>query len=181
MPRYAALLRGINLGKRTVKMAELREALSAAGYEDVRTLLASGNVVLSSPQADAAALTADLEQTIQAAFGFEVPVILRSTAEIAALVASDPFAGVPVDKNTRLYISFLAEPPAGPLPAELQAGDGQFRLLDVQPGHVVSAVQLDASRGTLNLMDALGKHFGAGITTRNWNTVLKVHAAMEGP
>lgn len=180
MQHYAGFLRGINLGKRTVKMADLRQVLEAAGYTQVRTLLASGNVLLASPQADAAALREELEAVIQAGFGFAVPVLLRNAAEIAALVEADPFRDVVVNQATRLYISFLAQPLDGPLPPGLQAGDESFRILQVQPGHIASVVQLDASRGTLNLMDALDKHLGTGVTTRNWNTVLKVHSALGG-
>ncbi|MCW5877822.1 MAG: DUF1697 domain-containing protein [Anaerolineales bacterium] len=179
MPEYAAFLRGINLGKRSIKMADLRQVLTAAGYADVRTLLASGNVLLASPQAAAAVLGAELEAVMRAAFGFDVPVLLRSAAEIAALVESAPFENVAVDKDTRRYISFLAQP-AQELPQALQEGDESFRILQVQPGHIACVVQVNASRGTLNLMDALDKHLGTGITTRNWNTVLKVHAALQG-
>ncbi len=70
MPRQIALLRGINLGARNrVSMPELRELLTGLGHEDVKTLLQSGNVVLTS-DADPAGLERDLVRKLREAFGF---------------------------------------------------------------------------------------------------------------
>ena len=82
-----ALLRGINVGRaRQVSMPRLTEVLADRGYENVRTHLRSGNVVLDSPRGEAA-LVADLERAIEEEFGFAVPVIVRTAAEIAAVVS----------------------------------------------------------------------------------------------
>lgn len=180
MATYVAFLRGINLGKRTVRMADLKMAMEEWGYGEVRTLLASGNVVFTSPVRSASRISSDLEGLLEKRFGFPVPVILRTAKEIHALVSSDPFAGVPADKNTRLYISFLAERGSGdPVVSEFQTEMGNpSQILAIHPGHLVAAVQLDAKGGTLDLMDRLDRRFGAGITTRNWNTVLKVAAVL---
>ena len=114
MARYAAFLRGINLGPtRRVPMQELRAALEAAGYGGVRTLLQSGNVVLTS-DAEPAELEQDLAASLREAFGFDIAVLVRTRDELAEVVASDPFAGV-ADDPARYQVSFLsAEPdPAG--------------------------------------------------------------------
>lgn len=179
MPVYAAFLRGINLGKRTVKMAELRQVLEQAGYASVKTLLASGNVVFSQAGEDSETLAHQMEASLQAAFGFGVPVIVRSQAALQALVDSDPFGGIAVDKDTRLYISFLAEGSSTDLPAGLRQDESQFSIALQQPGTLASVVRLGAGRGSLDLMDALDKHFGSQVTTRNWNTVLKVQATLS--
>ena len=92
--RYVALLRAINLGRaRQVGMPRLRELLTARGYVGVRTHRRSGNVVLDSalPEPE---LAADLAGLIEAEFGFAVPVVVRTGAELTAVVAADPFASV---------------------------------------------------------------------------------------
>src|SRR5690606_21741537 len=77
MPVWGAFLRGINLGKRQMKMAELKSCLEAAGFSEVKTILASGNVRLEADGPEAA-LREKLERTISEKFGFGVGVVLRS-------------------------------------------------------------------------------------------------------
>lgn len=173
MPTYVALLRGINLGKRQIKMAELRALLESQGYKDVRTLLASGNVVLNAKERDAASLRAKLEKAIKAKFGFDVPVLLRSEKEIVALVKANPFKGVKPDKNTRFYVTFLSTNSS--IKASKEHKDHGIHAINKE--YVASVLRADT--GTPDHMDYLVKLFGANITTRNWNTVLKIHAAMQ--
>lgn len=176
MANYVALLRGVNLGGRTVKSAELRQAFEEAGYQQVKTLLASGNVVFESQAAEADAIAAMLK----GAFGFEVPVILCTAGDVAALVADDPFGSLPEEKETKTHISFLAAPTQ---PKSIQvpysSADGNLRILTLTPSYLAAAVKLTPNSGTLDLMDLLGKEFGDGLTTRTWNTVLKIHAALQ--
>lgn len=179
MATYVALLRGINLGKRTVRMADLRKAMSDWGYEEVRTLLASGNVVFSSSTRSLSSLGTRLESQLAEHFDFPIPVILRSAKQIRDLVSSDPFAGLPVNGKTRRYISFLAKPGSGEsLSGTLSEYEDSSRILDIQPGHIVAMVQADAERGTVNLMELLDRQLAGEVTTRNWNTVLKIDAMM---
>ena len=89
MTRHAAFLRGVNLGKRTVKSAELKAAFEALGFTDVKTLLASGNVLFDAKAGKG--LKQKIEAGLKAAFGFDVPIVLRTLDELKALVAADPF------------------------------------------------------------------------------------------
>jgi uncharacterized protein (DUF1697 family) len=173
MAKYAAFLRGINVGGRTMKMDALRSALEAAGNTNVKTLLASGNIVLESSELDQARLQAKIEKTIKDAFGFDVRVIVRSAKGIRALVNSEPFKGVKVTPGTRLFITFLSAPPK----SKITAVGGENGIRAVTKGHVVS--ELGAKDSTLDHMDLLVKEFGADITTRNWNTILKIYDAMQ--
>lgn len=128
--RYVALLRGINLGRaRQVAMPRLAELLTGRGHGNVRTHLRSGNVVLDSPM-DEQALAADLSEAVEAEFGFAVPVVVRTGAEIAEVVAHDPFAGVATDP-ARYLVTFMARRPdpekvAALPPAE---GGGAYRVV----------------------------------------------------
>jgi uncharacterized protein (DUF1697 family) len=175
MSKYVALLRGINLGKRQIKMAELKALFESEGYQGVSTLLASGNVVFSAAETKSEKLRSKIEKAIKEKFGFEVPVILRSEKEIHALIESDPFKGVRVGSQTRFFITFLGEPPkSGSITMKTKEGDEVIRSMSNQD--VVSVL---VNMRTPDAMDTLKKEFGKNITTRNWNTVLKIHKALE--
>jgi uncharacterized protein (DUF1697 family) len=108
MARLVALLRGINLGsKRRVPMADLRELISELGYEDVRTVLQSGNVVFTGAKAKA---RETLETGLEERYGFKVDVVLRTMAELRAVVDDEPF-GDEVDNLTRYFVVFLPSAP----------------------------------------------------------------------
>lgn len=93
MPRFVALLRGLNVGAHhRVKMDDLRREVTALGFANVATYIASGNVIFDARATDVAALERCLEQHFQKAFGFPIPTIIRSLAELAAIAAYWPFA-----------------------------------------------------------------------------------------
>lgn len=175
MPRVVALLRGINVGgNKKVPMAVLKKTLEKLGYENVVTLLASGNVSFDSPEAAGPKLVAKLEEALEKTFTFTIPVILRSAEALAALAKSEPFKGIKVDENTRLYITFLTEKPKSKTPPK--SDDASFRILKVTDGEVVSVLQLDPEHRTVDAMAIIEKTYGKKVTTRNWNTVLKLLA-----
>ena len=104
--RHVALLRGINLGSRNrVAMPELRELLTGLGYGDVRTLVQSGNVVLTSRRSPAR-LERDLQREIAEGLGVDTPVIVRTRDELAEVVGLDPLGEVA--DNPKLYqVTFM--------------------------------------------------------------------------
>src|SRR5687767_12509892 len=105
--RRIVLLRGINLGARNrIAMPALREALAGAGFDDVSTYLRSGNVVLSSHAAPDAVARA-CERRIADDLGLEIPVVVRTAAELAAVVRRNPLADVATDPR-RHQVSFLS-------------------------------------------------------------------------
>jgi len=112
--RYVAFLRGMNLGKRRIENPELRAEFERLGLEDVATFRASGNVVFSPPGREARAkLTARIEAGLAAGLGYEVPVYLRSAAEVAAIAAREPFppAALAASKG-RLQVTMLLRAPS---------------------------------------------------------------------
>src|SRR5689334_3612583 len=111
---YVAWLRAVNIGKRQVKMDALKQIFEGMKFKNVRTLIASGNVVFESDgKLSEEKLRALIEKTLEAKLGFDVTTMLRSVAELEALQKLDPFKGVTMDKETRIYVTFLAdEPPA---------------------------------------------------------------------
>src|SRR6478752_8373067 len=104
--RQVILLRGINLGARNrIAMPQLRELLSGAGFEDVRTHLQSGNVVLSSDLSPAQ-LAQRCQQLIGERFGLEIDVVVRTRDELAQVVRRNPLGDVVVEPK-RYQVSFL--------------------------------------------------------------------------
>jgi uncharacterized protein (DUF1697 family) len=167
--RQIGLLRGINLGpNRRVPMAELRELMREAGFADVRTYVQSGNIVLSSEEAPEQ-LQTRIGELISARFGFEVPVIVRTRDELAAVVAADPLGDV-VDNPKRYQVSFLSEPLADAVVERLEAAVAEPEAL-VIAGRVVYAWH-PAGVARSKLWSALaGQELGVTATARNWTTV----------
>ena len=170
--RQIALLRGINLGsRRRVGMPKLRELLGAAGYEDVRTHLQSGNVVLSA-KATGARLERELEHALADGLRMEIAVVVRTRAEVARVVAHDPLADV-ADNPARYLVSFLSAKPTA-------AAARKLKELDVAPEQfVLHGRELYAwhpkgvQRSKLNQALARGV-LGVTATARNWSTVTKL-------
>ena len=173
--QYIALLRGINVGgHKKIKMSGLRQVLTDLGFTKVKTLLASGNVLFEVATTDLTALQQTIETAIETNFGFPVPVLIRTHEAIEALIASDPFSGIEVTADTRLYITFLSHPPTSQLPIPYQSPDGSYQILSVSDTEICSVLTLSDKIHTPDAMNILEKEFGKNITTRNWNTVLKL-------
>ncbi|HVS39346.1 MAG TPA: DUF1697 domain-containing protein [Gemmataceae bacterium] len=113
MHRYIAFLRGINLGKRRVKMDQLRDLFQALNFVNVSTFLASGNVIFDAAEADAADLERRIEAHLHAALGYPVDTLLRTPAELAVVAAFRPFAAAEIEApGHTLHIGFLRDVPA---------------------------------------------------------------------
>lgn len=114
MARYVAFLRGMNLGNRRLKNPELVAEFEQLGFEDVATFRASGNVVFQSAgRAGEATLTKKIEAGLAEGLGYEVPVFLRSAAEVAAIAALAPFSTTAVEASKgKLQVSLLAKEPS---------------------------------------------------------------------
>jgi uncharacterized protein (DUF1697 family) len=173
--RVVALLRGINLGPtRRVPMPALRELLSGAGFEDVRTYVQSGNIVLSydrSHDGSPESVARRIEGLIAEEFGFDVPVVVRTRNELADVVALNPLGDV-ADNPKRYQVTFLQSE----LPAETAA---RLEALRVDPEQIVIAGRElytwhpeGVARSKLWARTAATKGLGGVVgTARNWTTV----------
>jgi len=172
---YAAFLRGINLaGHKAVNMGELKKAFESMGFQNVRTLLNSGNVLFEARKTARGPLVKTIEVELKTAFGHEIAVILRTIAEIHRLVESAPFEKVKVTPQTRLYVTLLSEKTNSSLKIPYESPEKDFKIVTIQPAEVFSVVTITPGRGTTEAMSFLEKHFGKRVTTRNWNTITKV-------
>jgi uncharacterized protein (DUF1697 family) len=164
--RHVALLRGINVGgKRTIPMTELAALFAKAGARDVTTYIQSGNVVFTGDGAKVARAAA---AAIAKRYGFEVPVITRSAAQLREVVTKNPFAREP---TKALHVAFLADAPAAATAAKLdpaRGGTDRFALV----GRDIYLCCPDGLARTKLSNSYFDTTLATTSTLRNWNTVL---------
>ncbi len=171
MARYAAFLRGVNVGGVNLKMAAVAHALEAAGFGNVKTILASGNVLLES-RSGVAAVRKKAEQALRDEFGYDAWVLAYDMDAIAAISAAYPF-----DREVEGHHSYVTFVSDEDVLRELtaladQSGPGE----KIEPGtgviywQVPRAATLDSTMGK-----TMGKkRYKSSTTTRNLRTIDKV-------
>jgi uncharacterized protein (DUF1697 family) len=165
--RQVALLRGVNLGKRQVIMSELRALCEGAGFTGVRTLLASGNLVLDAKE-KGAKLEARLETLILEQLGLRTDVFVRTAPELDAVIAANPFKAFAKSQPSFLVVTFMRERVSA---AEMKAMEKTALLgEEVEQGRNCLYIKFPGGQGPSKLkLPKLG-------TARNWNTVTKLAA-----
>jgi uncharacterized protein (DUF1697 family) len=112
MESYIAFLRGMNLGGRRIKNEELRAEFETLGFSEVGCFRASGNVVFTVDEKSETKLTKQIEVGLGEALGYEVPVFLRSAAELQAIAAQQPFDAKALKASKgKLQVAFLKQKP----------------------------------------------------------------------
>lgn len=177
MPRYAVLLRGVNVGgSNLVPMADLRALLGSLGATEARTLLNSGNAACAHPGRSAAALAKAVRAALVERLGVDVPVIVKSAADLEAAIAENPLAKAATNPS-RLLFAFAAEPAA-------LAGLEAIRPLVREPdrfaigkhaAYLWCANGISASKAAAALLGRAGRE----VTTRNAATVGKLLAMLR--
>lgn len=169
MVTYIALLRGINVGgNRTVRMADLRSALSEAGYSDVATYIQSGNVVFTYQDLPKPELVHQLEQQIESITGLQVPVMLRTADEWSSLLDRNPYEEV---EPAKLQVAFLAGDPAADAADVLRRAAKEPEEFVLEGSHIY--MHLPDGMGRAELPKGLDR-IGTAATVRNWRTVSKL-------
>lgn len=122
MPRFVALLRGVNVGgSGRMAMADLRTCVEGAGFEDVATHIQSGNVLVRTSMRSAEKVARALEAAVEADLGFRTAVMVRTAAQLTAALDERPF---PKAADAALHIAFLREKPSAANAKELVAPEG---------------------------------------------------------
>ena len=104
---YIGFLRAVNVGKRQVRMERLRNVLSDNGFRDVETHIQSGNVKVTSSMRSAAKVEEELRRLISEAFGFDVPVVVRTPAQLRRLADDAEALASPIASDARRYVTFM--------------------------------------------------------------------------
>jgi uncharacterized protein (DUF1697 family) len=174
MGTYMALLRGINVGGRAkVSMSALRDLFVDLGYADAKTYIQSGNVIFSASLRSPSKASGEIAARIEKDLGVSCSVLLRSDEELVTVLENNPYLADNVDPST-LYVAFLDKKPT----------QEQSKRLVVPPGETAEFT-LAGREVYLHYPDGYGrtklsntyieKRLGVVATTRNWNTVTKLH------
>lgn len=173
MAKQVALLRAVNVGKRQVPMARLRELMAADGFTEVVTFLQSGNVVFADGGRSAAENATRLERLISDEFGFPVEVVIRTHAELNAVIAHDPLPNRAEDPKKYVVVFFATVPAAAAVdaldPADFAPDEYAFHGLEL---YSYSPEGVHTSKFTQAF---LKRRLGVPVATgRNWTTVLRL-------
>lgn len=171
---YVAFLRGINVGgHHKVPMVDLKQTFKKMGFNPIKTVLNSGNILFEADNESTESLEQSIEVQLEKTFGFAVPALIRSQTSIRDIIAADPFKDIPIHKDIRLYVTFTKNPIAVTIDLPGISNEDYFRVIEVGDKVIYSVLDVSKSK-TTDAMETLGKTFGKDITTRNWNTLLKV-------
>ncbi len=166
--RYVAFLRGVS--PMNAKMPELKRAFELASFQDVKTVLSSGNVVFSARPATDEQLAKKAEAAMKKHLGNAFVSFIRSVDSLRELLESDPYAAFESKPGAKRVVTFLQEPPKTKLKLPLEL-DGA-RIVCVK-GREVFGDYVVSEKGPV-FMTLLQKTFGRDITTRTWQTIEKV-------
>ncbi|HTF89358.1 MAG TPA: DUF1697 domain-containing protein [Planctomycetota bacterium] len=168
---HIALLRGVNVGgNNRLPMKQLAAMFTAAGSQDVRTYIQSGNVGFRISGSRAKGLAARIERELEALFGHRIPLVLRSSLELQDVARKNPFLSAGADPD-RLHVSFLAEKPAAKQVAGLDPKLGAPDEFALRGREIYLHTPNGFTRTKLS-----NAYFDRALqttsTVRNWRTVL---------
>ncbi|MDQ8022279.1 MAG: DUF1697 domain-containing protein [Moraxellaceae bacterium] len=171
MTRYVAFLRGVS--PMNCRMPELRRCFEQAGFEDVKTLLSSGNVAFSAEPDIVPVLEKQAEEAMQQYLGRTFHTIVRPSRHLQSLIASDPFAAFALPENAKRILVLLKQPFEGRLDLPIKRTGAA--LLQVEHSEAFAFyVPDEADPGFMNVLE---RSLGKAMTTRTLGTVGKCAAA----
>ena len=177
-PARIALLRAVNVGGRSMPMADLRGMVTGLGFSDVRTLLQSGNLVFRGGGADEAVETV-LEAESEKRFGYQADYFVRTQGEWDDIIAANPFTDeARLDPARLVVVALKSEPAEGALAALRGAIKGR-EYADAK-GRAAYIVYPDGQGESKLTITVIERALGARGTARNWNTVLKLAVLARG-
>ncbi|WP_226654542.1 DUF1697 domain-containing protein [Pseudalkalibacillus hwajinpoensis] len=177
MTNYIALLRGINVGgKNKIKMAELRDALSSDGFQNVKTYIQSGNVLFESEEAENL-LRKKMEEIIAKQFGLKVPIVLRTAIEWKNIIENSPFHDEQISKAKEVatgesfYVAMLAEPLLKESEQKLLTYVSETEKCEIR-GREIYLLFYDSIRNSK--LASYVTRSNEYATVRNWKTINKI-------
>ena len=178
MHQYIAFLRGIN-GGLTLKMADLRKLFEKLGFTNIKTVLATGNVIFEASQGNRMDIASQIERAIASTYNYETVAILYTKDKLGDLVEADPFHGIARSTKSSPQVSF-AQRKSGRLPFDTPYDVPQkgYKVLGMIDGAVYSVIDLSGATRP-DLLAVLDRAFNKKVTTRNWKTIERCYQAMQ--
>lgn len=181
MTTFIALLRGINVGGHRVKMEQLRALFSELGFANIRSFIQSGNIFFDTSEADPVALASRIEAHLRAKLGYQVPVMLRTPAQLNEVLLPNPFEAVEVTLDTRLLVVFWAQTLSCEQPLPIRSPTGAIEILQTRPGETFVVYRLTNGKPP-DVAAFLKRTFGvkaSATTTRFYGTLLKMEKELQ--
>lgn len=175
MPRLIAFLRAINVGGHNVTMSELRGVFETLGLKEVKTFIASGNVIFASRAKDIRVLQRKIENQLLRSLGYEVKAFLRTVPEVAAIARYKPFDESQLSSATALNVAFLADPVGAAAGKSLMALQTEIDDFHVHGREVYWLCKMKQSDSKFS-NTRFEKMVNARATWRNINTVVRLAA-----
>ena len=177
MTRYVALLRGIAPTNSNMRNDKLRGVFEKLGFENVKTVISSGNVIFESSSRSAKKLEETIETALPKQLGFSSTTIIRSQRQLQKLVDKNPFQGMEHSPKSSLNVTFLKQKRKTDIKFPHKIDNRDYELLGMYEGVICSVIDLTSAK-TPDLMVWLEKKFGKEITTRTWKTVERILKSM---
>jgi len=176
MPKYVAFLRAINVGGHTVKMDYLRSLFEGAGFANVETFIASGNVIFDSKSRNTTSLEQKIEKHLRTILGYEVRTFIRATSELAEVADYEPFSKAELNATgNTLYVGFLAAEPSNEEKKKVLSLSGPTNEFAVHGREVYWLIRTSFSESAVSGA-LLEKTMGMPATFRSVNTVRRIAA-----
>jgi uncharacterized protein (DUF1697 family) len=169
MIKYVALLRGIGPNNPNMHGTKLKSVLEDLGFNNVQTVISSGNVLFESDSTDTAKMEAVIEYAWPVKLGFTSTTIIRSREQLHALVAQDPYKGMTHKRETYLFVTFFKQLPT-------VHPDNFYSNLGVNA--LCSIIDTTTAK-TPDFMSKLERQFNKNITSRTWNTIQRILKKMD--
>ena len=175
MIKYAAFLRGINVGgKKLIKMEDLRRVVESIGLKNVRTFIASGNVLFETSQTNRDALTTKIEKKLLRAFGHDVPIVLQTIDELKDILRDGPFKRIKPGADVMLCVTLLAAEPKSSPKLPLKSAIENLEVLAIK-NRAAFILCRRKKNGMFSFPNNFfEKEFGVTATTRQWNTINRI-------
>lgn len=177
MHQYIAFLRGIN-GGLTLKMADLRKLFERLDFTNIKTVLATGNVIFEASQSNRMDIASQIERSIASAYSYETVAILYTKDELGELIEVDPFHSIAPSTQRSPQVSFTRRN-SGRLPFDTPYDVPQkgYKIIGMIGGAVCSVIDLSGATRP-DLLAVLDRAFNKKVTTRNWKTIERCYQAM---
>jgi uncharacterized protein (DUF1697 family) len=175
---YVSFIRGINVGGNSIiKMDDLKKSFSSMGFSNVKTILASGNVVFETPEQNLITISENIAGKLEKMIGRKVSVMVRSINDIKEMEEREPFKEIEKTPGTRAFITFIPDYNTAMNMSKPETHE-DYSILEVYNGMIASIIHEKPGIGTLDLMGGIEKRYGKNVTTRTWGTIQKVLKAI---
>ena len=174
MPIVISLLRGINVGgNKKIKMADLRDLYTSLGFQNTKTLLQSGNAVFETDISELTAIQQAIEGGIQSTFGFDVQIILRTPADLEAIIANHPFTDEQLNDPAKIAVVYLDTIPDDEAVNNLRESNSGNEAIHANGRELYVFYPDGMGRSKLD-HGRIQRILNVTATARNWNTTNKL-------